>query len=60
MRPVSATRAASMQAGEHAVAGRGVVEEDDVPGLLAAEGRSRPRFIVLEDVAVTDRGLDAR
>ena len=29
-----------MQPGQHAVAGRGVVEEDDVAGLLAAEGEA--------------------
>ena len=37
VRPVAATRAASSSAGERAVAGGGVVEHDDVPGLLAAE-----------------------
>ncbi len=37
VRPVSATREASMQPGQHAVAGGGVVEHDDVARLLAAE-----------------------
>ena len=56
VRPVAATRAASMQAGEDAVAGRAVVEHDDVAGLLAAE-RVPARAHLLEHVAVADRGL---
>lgn len=45
------------QTGQGAIAGRAVVEEDDVPGLLAAEA-VLARLHRFQDVAVSDTGLD--
>ena len=55
--PVSLHDRGELQRGDEAVAGRVVLEEDDVARLLAAEHRAR-RLQLLEHVAVADLGLD--
>ena len=44
-----------LQRGDHAVAGRRVIEEDEVPGLLAAEVVAAAAHL-FDDVAIADGG----
>ena len=56
-RPSRTIGGQDLQRGQDPVAGRGVIEEDDVPGLLAAEVVSARAHLV-DDIPVADRRAD--